>query len=113
MLVANPASMSHGLNMQDGGCNVIWVTLTYSRENYEQTIGRLFRRGQDQVVNVWRLMCPGTVDWAVAEALRSKADEEGALIEALQNLEAFRAAGGHIPDEGDFDEMFDLLGDLF
>jgi SNF2 family DNA or RNA helicase len=111
LLIAHPASMSHGLNMQDGGCHIVWLTLTYNREYYEQAIGRLYRRGQDAVVHVHRLLCPETVDWAVVEALRGKADTEGALLAALQNLEAFRAAGGIV--ELDDDDWQDILGDLF
>jgi len=110
MLVAHPASMSHGLNMQ-GQNRLIWFSLTYNRDFYEQMLGRLYRRGQDQVVYCYRLMVPGSVDWAVAEALRYKADEEGMLLAALQNLAAFRASGGVItidPEEGLDDDLSDL-----
>lgn len=108
MLVAHPRSMAHGLNMQEGGCNIVWLTLTYSQEDYNQAIGRLFRRGQNQVVHNWRLMCPATVDWAVASALNKKIKTQGQCIEALQNLEAYRKmADSHMQ------EARDLLGDIF
>lgn len=110
MLIAHPGSMSHGLNMQ-GQNRIIWYSLTYNKDFYEQMIGRLYRRGQDNVVYCYRLMVPDTVDWAVAEALRYKADEEGMLLTALQNLEAFRAAGGVVdiePEEGLDDGLDDL-----
>jgi len=93
-LMANPKSMSHGLNMQYGGCHIIWLSLTYSQEMYNQSIGRLFRRGQTLLVHNHRMMCPGTVDWAVAEALRTKEMNQSALVMALQNLEASRALKG-------------------
>jgi SNF2 family DNA or RNA helicase len=90
MLVANPKSMSHGLNMQDGGSNMIWVSLTYSRDDYEQAIGRLERRGQDEVVKVWRLMVPDTVDEVIATVVEDKRVTEDRLLTALQLLESYR-----------------------
>ena len=90
VLVAHPASVGHGLNLQHGSNTLVWMTLTYSRELYEQMICRLVRRGQDKAVTVHRLMCPGTVDEAVAEALAMKADVETRLLKALAMLESFR-----------------------
>jgi hypothetical protein len=90
LLVAHPASVGHGLNFQYGSHVMLWITLTYSRELYEQMIARLARRGQKQVIKVYRLMVPGTVDDAVAEALTTKAENESRLIAALQMLESYR-----------------------
>jgi SNF2 family DNA or RNA helicase len=93
MLVAHPASVGHGLNLQYGSSVIVWVTLTYSRENYEQMIARLARRGQENLIKIYRLMVPGTVDDAVAEALANKAENEARLISALQMLESYRGNG--------------------
>lgn len=90
LLVAHPASAGHGLNLQHGSSVLVWMTLTYSRELYEQMIARLARRGQTEITKVYRLMVPGTADEAVAEALASKAENEARLISALQMLESFR-----------------------
>jgi len=90
MLVSHPASVGHGLNFQYGSSVIVWISLTYSRELYEQMIARLARRGQDKITRVIRLMIPGTVDDAVAEALANKAETEARLISALQMLESFR-----------------------
>jgi len=90
MLVAHPASVGHGLNLQHGSSVIVWFTLTYSRENYEQMIARLARRGQKNIIKCYRLMVPGTVDDAVAEALANKAENEARLISALQMLESYR-----------------------
>lgn len=96
MLVAHPKSMSHGLNLQAGGNNLVWMSLTYSRDDYEQTIGRLERRGQDAVVKVWRIMCPDTVDYAVATVVEEKRATEDRLLAALQLLESCRDNGSKI-----------------
>ena len=69
---------------------MVWMSLTYSRELYEQMIARLARRGQKDIVKVYRLMVPGTVDDAVASALETKAKNEARLISALQMLESYR-----------------------
>lgn len=93
LLVAHPASCGHGLNMQHGSSVMVWLSLTYSREMYEQMIARLARRGQENIIRIYRIMVPGTVDDAVAEALASKAENEQRLIAALQMLESYRKGG--------------------
>lgn len=85
MLIANPMSIGHGLNLQDGGRIVIWYSLTWSRELYDQLNARLARFGQKSVTEVYRLLCPGTIDDAVAETLRVKDETQGALLSALSN----------------------------
>jgi len=90
ILVAHPKSVGHGLNLQHGGNTLVWMTLTYSREDYEQMIARLDRRGQDSVVTVYRLMVPDTVDFAVATVIEEKKVTEDRLLTALQLLESYR-----------------------
>lgn len=90
ILCAHPASVGHGLNLQYGSSLLLWVSLTYSRELYEQMIFRFSRRGQENITKVYRLMVPGTVDDAVAAAVEVKAQNEARLISALQMLESFR-----------------------
>jgi SNF2 family DNA or RNA helicase len=85
-LVVNPASMAHGLNMQEGGHTVVWYSLTWSGELYHQLNARLARRGQREVTRVVRLICTGTMDEAVAETLLAKEQGQGALLAALVNF---------------------------
>lgn len=90
LLAAHPASVGHGLNLQFGSSILVWISLTYSHELYDQMICRLARRGQDKVTKVYRLMVRGTVDDAVAEVQATKAKNQARLISALQMLESFR-----------------------
>jgi hypothetical protein len=54
MLLAHPASAGHGLNMQDGGHTIVWMTLPWSSDQFGQANARLARGGQtDQVVAHW------------------------------------------------------------
>lgn len=90
VLFAHPASIGHGLNLQFGSSVLVFISLTYNREWYDQIIARFARRGQTEITKVYRLMIPGTVDDAVAEALATKSENEARLISALQMLESFR-----------------------
>lgn len=90
ILFAHPASIGHGLNLQFGSSILVFLSLTYNREHYDQIIARFARRGQTEITKVYRLMIAGTVDDAVAEALANKAENEARLIAALQMLESYR-----------------------
>lgn len=90
ILVAHPKSMSHGLNMQGGGEDIVWMTLPFGKRSFDQTNSRLARRGQKGIVKVHRLMCPGTADEAVAAVLQEKRDTEQRLLSALMLLESVR-----------------------
>ena len=41
-----PSSAGHGLNLQSGGSTIIWFTMPWSLELYQQTNARLWRQGQ-------------------------------------------------------------------
>lgn len=84
VLLAHPASIGHGLNLQAGGSTVLWFTLPWSPELYDQFNARVARRGQDQVTRIVRLMVKGSMDEGVAEALRGKDREQSALLDALK-----------------------------
>lgn len=92
-MVCDPRSMSHGIDgLQDGGRIAVWMTLTWSNEAYLQTNARLVRTGQSAETLIYRIICSGTVDEAVAEALRTKSDTQSGLLNALKALQMLRAA---------------------
>lgn len=82
MMVAHPASMSHGLNLQQGGCRAVWASLTYSREEYDQFNARVARRGQKNVTKVFHLTVPGGIDDAILGALQDKGATQAGFLEA-------------------------------
>ena len=90
LLMADPRSIGHGLNLQHGGCRVCWFSPTYSRELYDQMNARLFRRGQTDPVQVYRLLCNNSIDDAVVETLRNRGEDQQALLAALRNLQLMR-----------------------
>ena len=81
VLVANPASAGHGLNLQAGGHIVLWLELTYNYEYYAQANARLHRTGQTQPVQVWHLVAKDTVDEGVLRLLQNK-DKTNKRVEA-------------------------------
>lgn len=89
-IVANPKSVGHGLNLQKPCRRVVWITLPYSRDVYDQANARVARHGQTRPVFIHRLMVPDTIDWAVAEALRHKEKEQQMLFTIWNGLAQMR-----------------------
>ena len=82
--LAHPASIGHGLNLQDGGHIIIWYGLTWSLELYQQANERLNRPGQKNVCRVYHLILKGTHDERVLQALKNKDKGQAAALEALR-----------------------------
>lgn len=89
--LAHPASIGHGLNLQQGGHIIIWFGLTWSLELYQQANERLNRPGQTQVCRVYHLIAKGTHDERVLQALSMKEKGQTAAIDALR-LEVMKEA---------------------
>lgn len=90
--LAHPASIGHGLNLQDGGHIIIWYGLTWSLELYQQANERLNRPGQRHICRVYHLILKGTHDERVLKSLSNKDQGQAAAIEALR-LEIVEGAG--------------------
>ena len=82
--LAHPASIGHGLNLQDGGHIIIWFGLTWSLELYQQANERLNRPGQRSVCRIYHLILKGTHDERVLRSLADKDKGQAAAIEALR-----------------------------
>jgi SNF2 family DNA or RNA helicase len=81
----HPASAGHGLNLQSGGSTIIWFTLTWSLELYEQMNTRLWRQGQQsETVVIHHIITEGTIDENIMKALRTKDKTQSALIDAVK-----------------------------
>jgi SNF2 family DNA or RNA helicase len=72
MLLIHPKSAGHGLNLQHGGNRIIFVSLPWSLELYEQTVGRLHRSGQKHDVWCYVLLTNKTIDERIWAALHDK-----------------------------------------
>lgn len=81
----HPASAGHGLNLQSGGNSLVWFSLTWSLELYQQTVARLWRQGQQfETVVVQHIITEGTIDERIMKVLSGKAQTQDALIEAVK-----------------------------
>lgn len=83
LLLAQPASMGHGLNLQAGGHIIVWYGLNWSLELYQQANARLYRQGQKKGVIIHRLIASATVDEDVICRLGKKDENQEDLLEAL------------------------------
>lgn len=82
LLLAHPMSAGHGINLQ-GQNKMVFLSLPWSLELYEQAIGRLHRGGQKQAVWCYALLTNGTIDDQIWRALKDKRDMSDIAIEAL------------------------------
>jgi SNF2 family DNA or RNA helicase len=84
LLLIHPKSAGHGLNLQHGGCKMVFVSLPWSLELYEQTVGRLHRSGQTHDVWVYLLMTNKTIDERIWGALKDKRAISDIALEELK-----------------------------
>lgn len=85
LILAHPASVGHGLNVQEGGHIIVWYGLTWSLELYQQANARLYRQGQkSKTVVINHLIAAGTADEQVMAALKRKDITQEALMKALK-----------------------------
>ena len=85
-----------GLQYQSGGVGidttraryVVYYSSTYSLGDYEQSLKRSHRPGQDRPVNYYHLVADGTIDVAVRKALESKKE----VVDVV--MDVFKQRGG-------------------
>jgi SNF2 family DNA or RNA helicase len=84
LLLVHPKSAGHGLNLQHGGCRMVFLSLPWSLELFEQTVGRLHRSGQQHDVWVYVMLTNKTVDEKIWGALHDKRAVSEIAMEALK-----------------------------
>ena len=84
VMALHTMSASHGLNLQDGGRRLIWLSLTYSQEAHEQVNARLARQGQSRTVYVHYVTARGTIDEQIARSLARKQQQQVRLVDAIR-----------------------------
>ena len=84
ILLAHPASVAYGLNLQQGGHHCIWYGVNGSLELTLQANKRLHRQGQTQPVIVHRLYVDDSVETDAIKNLADKDTAERALLESVR-----------------------------
>lgn len=86
LLLLHPASCGYGLNLQEGGHHIIWFTLTWNLEEYQQTNKRLHRQGQEYPVIIHHLIVKGGRDEDVITSLERKDDVQESLLRSIKAI---------------------------
>jgi len=84
LLAVHPKSAGHGLNLQFGGCHMVFLSLPWSLELYEQVIGRLHRSGQTHAVWCYVMLTNKTIDEKIFAALHDKRAVSDIAMEELK-----------------------------
>jgi SNF2 family DNA or RNA helicase len=84
LLCLHPRSAGHGLNLQHGGHHIVWLSLPWSLELFEQANGRLHRSGQRHDVWCYVMIANQTVDEKIWAALHSKQAISDIAMESLK-----------------------------
>lgn len=83
LLVVHPASIAHGVNLQQGGNILIWFNLPWSYEQYIQLIKRIDRQGQTQPTFIHHILLKNTIDEYVYKVLQKKEYTETTFLNLL------------------------------
>jgi SNF2 family DNA or RNA helicase len=84
ILFIQPKAGGHGLNMQDGGCHdIVWYSITFDLELYDQVNARVHRQGVKNTVTIHHIVADGTVDRKIMKVLEGKAELQDALLDSL------------------------------
>lgn len=75
LMIANPASVSHGLNLQHGGKTWVWYTPTYNLEHWLQANGRLPRPNQKYQTEMIQIKFKDTIDEVVYDSIENNTTE--------------------------------------
>lgn len=84
LALIHPASAGHGLNLQSGGSTLVWFSLTWSLELYQQTNARLYRQGQKDTVVIHHLITKNTIDEDIMKSLKRKDKTQEVLMKAVK-----------------------------
>lgn len=85
-LLVHPQAMAHALNLQHGSaCTIIWHSIIYDRELYDQLNRRLRRQGSKQKnIFLHHIVARDTTDEARMQALKRKGKVQTNFLEALK-----------------------------
>ena len=85
VMLAHPASVGHGLNLQDGpGHTAIWFSFpNWDNDKYRQANKRLYRSGQKHAVSIIHIVAKDTIEEVMLYSLNNKERTNEALMKAL------------------------------
>lgn len=84
-LLVQPQAMSHGVNMQACGNDILWMGCPDQLEIYTQFNARLWRQGVRDQVRIHHILARNTIDEAVIDRIRRKANTQADLLDSLND----------------------------
>lgn len=92
VLLAHPASAGHGLNLQDGGNILVFYSIWWDLEQYQQIIERIgptrqTQAGHPRTVFIYHIVATNTLDETVLKRMETKREVQDLLLEALKDDE--------------------------
>lgn len=86
LLACHPASAGHGLNLQHGGSIMVWLSLPWSLELYQQANKRLHRSGQSKAVRCFHILTKNTVDEYILKVLQAKDARQDLIFKLMRGI---------------------------
>ena len=82
-LIGQSQSVSHGLNLQEIEAAVIYFSLTWDFDAFDQFRRRIWRQGQIHPVFVYYILCEDTIDETMFNVLKLKNASQERMFKAL------------------------------
>lgn len=86
ILLLQPRSAGHGLNLAKGGYIMIFYSMVWSNDLNRQTVARLWRRGQTQNVKIYRIILEGSIDEVIAARVEDKQGHHERLLSHINSI---------------------------
>lgn len=83
-MIAHPASLAHGVNLQSGGSTLVWFGITWNLEHHDQFNARIYRQGQTRPVIAHYIIIKGTIDEVVMSVIKRKTKTQHELMRSIQ-----------------------------
>ena len=85
VLLAQPQTVAHGLNLQESGYNICWFSMIWDLEIYQQFNLRVLRQGQRaERVIIHHIVAGDTVDQEIYDALLDKHRDQKSFLDGLK-----------------------------
>lgn len=84
ILFLHPQSGGHGLNLQEGSSTMVIFSASFSYEQMSQTMARIDRTGQTELVIFHHLIAKGTVDELLMEVLEAKETRQSNVLDMVK-----------------------------
>jgi len=84
ILFCHPKSVAHGLNLQEGGNDIVHFSITDNYEEYDQLNQRIYRQNVKGTVRIHHIIAKNTIDEIVLKRNQTKEKNQQSLLDALK-----------------------------